>query len=544
MAAAILALTLLSFFRYPGHTYLQQDTQVYLPILERAWDHTVFTKDLVALYPHVAFTLYDEIAIGLRRLTGLEFEGVLAVQQFVFRALGLLGVFLFARAMRLSTRMALLAAAAFSLGAFVAGPSIYTVEYEPAPRAFAIPLAFLAIGLASRGWDLAAGIAGAAALLYHPVAAAPYWLVYFCLTLAPAKRATMTRRIWAAAFFLCAVLALVAGSRLQWGVEEPQSLLGRIDPGLTILQHLRAPYTFVSMWAPEWIWHYAFLWSASLAAFWRVRSHVSQQARFFLLGLPLTGAISVPLSYLLVERWGLALGPQIQPARAVLFITAMALLGAAAAAVQAGARRRYAECLLWFLLVFAIPASPRVLGVLAGLNTPEMQRCGLLIVELSLLATFAVWAEGRRRAWAAGPWALAALAPFLLTPLYGVVRTAPPADNPEVRALAQWARSSTPADAVFLFPDAGHELYPGAFRARALRAVYVDWKGGGQVNFLRVFGYEWWARWQRVGQGVFDPAAASAYGSIGIDYFVLQREHRLADRAPAFETGRFLVYRP
>jgi len=544
VAAAILAIALLSFFRHPGHTYLQQDTQIYLPILERAWDHTVFTKDLVALYPHVAFTLYDEIAIGLRRVTGLDFEGVLALQQFVFRALGLLGVFLFARAMQLSARMALLAAAAFSLGAFVAGPSVYTVEYEPAPRAFAIPLAFLAIGLASRGWDVAAGIAGAAALLYHPVAAAPYWLVYFCLTLTPAKRAVMTRRLWAAAFFLCAVLALVAGSRLQWGVEEPQSLFGRLDPGLLILQRLRAPYSFVSMWAPEWIWHYAFLWSVSLAAFWRVRSHVSQQARFFLLGLPLTGAISIPLSYLLVERWSLALGPQIQPARAVLFITAMALLGAVAAAVQAGARRRYAECSLWFLLVFAIPASPRVLGVLAGLNTPEMQRCGLLIVELSLLATLAVWAERRRRRWAAGPWALAALAPFLLIPLYGVVRTPPLADNPEVRALAQWARSSTPADAVFLFPDAGHELYPGAFRARALRAVYVDWKGGGQVNFVRVFGYEWWARWQRVGQGVFDPAASAAYSSFGIDYFVLKREHRLPDHPPVHETGRFLVYRP
>ena len=50
---------------------------------------------------------------------------------------------------------------------------------------------------------------------------------------------------------------------------------------------------------------------------------------------------------------------------------------------------------------------------------------------------------------------------------------------------------------MFLFPDAGHSLYPGLFRSEALRAVYVDWKSGGQVNYLKDFAGEWYTRWQR-----------------------------------------------
>ena len=33
---------------------------------------------------------------------------------------------------------------------------------------------------------------------------------------------------------------------------------------------------------------------------------------------------------------------------------------------------------------------------------------------------------------------------------------------------------------MFLFPDVGHDLYPGIFRALSERALYVDWKSGGQ----------------------------------------------------------------
>jgi hypothetical protein len=70
----------------------------------------------------------------------------------------------------------------------------------------------------------------------------------------------------------------------------------------------------------------------------------------------------------------------------------------------------------------------------------------------------------------------------------------------------------------------------------------VDWKGGGQVNFVRQFGEEWWRRWSETMAPGFDPANIPKYGAAGIDYIVLQPRHRLPG-APLFVNARYLVYR-
>src|SRR3989442_4615019 len=94
VAAAIAALTLLSYSQFPGHTYLQADTQIYIPMLEHLWDPGALAKDPLAQKPHVSFTLYDEAAAVLRKITGLPFSRVLAGEQIVFRALGIWGLYL------------------------------------------------------------------------------------------------------------------------------------------------------------------------------------------------------------------------------------------------------------------------------------------------------------------------------------------------------------------------------------------------------------------------------------------------------------------
>ena len=45
--SAIFGLALLTFFQFPGHTWLQQDTQIYAPILEHLRDPSVLDRDLV-----------------------------------------------------------------------------------------------------------------------------------------------------------------------------------------------------------------------------------------------------------------------------------------------------------------------------------------------------------------------------------------------------------------------------------------------------------------------------------------------------------------
>jgi hypothetical protein len=124
--------------------------------------------------------------------------------------------------------------------------------------------------------------------------------------------------------------------------------------------------------------------------------------------------------------------------------------------------------------------------------------------------------------------------------LGGVVNY-PQLHTPELAQLSAWARASTPQDAVFLFPDAAHGLDPGIFRAEALRAVYVDWKAGGQVNYLKEFGDEWGSRWQQTMARRFRPADMAKYEGLGIGYVVLQVKNR-PPQTPVFENAKYAAY--
>ncbi len=544
VAAVIVLLTLLGFYRFPGHTFLQSDTQIYLPILERLEDRSLFGREPLALEPHVSFTVYDELALALRRATGLDFQGVLVAQQVILRALGLLGIYLIASALGLRTRLALLVAAVFALGAAIGGPAVLTIEYEPVPRGFAVPLLLLAVGLVAHGRDLGAGVAAAAAFLYHPPTVLPFWAVYFVLTLWPAKPAVMSRRILGLAPMLAGVLVLLLLSRTQHGITEPQEFFGRIDPALEALQRLRSPYNWISQWPWYWPVQYLFLWAVSLGAFWRLRAAAPQDLRFFLLGLPLFGVLTMPLSCLLLERMKWIVIPQAQPARALLFVAVIASVLAAAAAMRAAGAGRWWESVLWLVPVFALPAHGRVLEIVApNLSNPLIRMRLAIVLALAGLTAFAAWAVARERRWALASWGAAVLLPFFLLPGWGAMRNYPPLETPELDQVAQWARQHTPVDAVFFFPDAGRRLEPGVFRARALRAVYVDWKAGGQANFLKGFAREWWSRWQNSGAANFTGADPARYRALGIDYIVLSAQHRIPGRVPEFENSRYAVYR-
>src|SRR5271170_6551347 len=111
IGAAIIALTLLSYFQFPGHTYLGSDTQIYVPMMEHIWDPSALTNDLVAPKPHLSFTLYDEITIALRWITRSSFQAVLTAQQLLFRALQILGVYLLALSFPVARVKALVVAA-------------------------------------------------------------------------------------------------------------------------------------------------------------------------------------------------------------------------------------------------------------------------------------------------------------------------------------------------------------------------------------------------------------------------------------------------
>jgi len=531
--AAILAISLLHFFQFPGHTWLQSDTQIYAPILEHVWDPTVLGKDLIVQYPHVAFTLYDETAIVLRKATGLDFRQVLEGEQFVFRALGLWGVYLMATALGLSDLLALLVTAVFSLGAFITGPAVVVFEYEPVPRGFAVPLIFLALGLLAHDRFFGAALAASVAFLMHPPSVVPFLGLYFWLAIRHSNAVGMQRRLAALAVVVGSVIILLISSRFQDG--SGAAFFSRLDPHQAELQRMRASYSWISMWWKERLAHYLILYAVTVVAYWRIRKDVTPVLRPFLVGLPFIGMMSLPISYVLLEKMQWALVPEFQPGRALLFVTAFAMILGTVAACKAVTGKHYAEPIAWLALAYLSPANRVV-------EWPSWNRV-FVILTLAALTTAAIWAVQSASRWSRAAIAAAALAPFFLIPAWGGMESYPALHTAELDQLSQWARTSTPKDAVFLFPDAKEDLYPGVFRAKALRAVYVDWKAGGQVNFFRDLGEEWWSRWRRTMAAPFNPSSMTSYRELGIDYVVLQAKHRLAGIAPLFENGHYVVYK-
>jgi hypothetical protein len=515
IAVSAVALALLTFVQFPGHTWLQQDSQIYAPVLEHLRDPSVLRNEMLVRQSLVAYTLYDEAALALHGLTGFGFREVLAFEQVLARALGIWGLYLMAEALGLSMGPALLVAAICSLGATIAGPAVFSIEYEPTPRAFAVPLLVCAVGLVAHRRYLGAGIAAACAFLYHAPTTLPFLAVYLVL-------ATWRRRPWGLAPLVAAVAILMIAARGQ-----APAVLAHLTPLQEQLQRMRAPYVWISTWPAALIVHHLILFAMLLMAFARIRRVIPPELRVLVLGLSILGVVAMPISWLLLEHWRWALVPQLQPMRALLFVALLMQFLAAAAGVKAVARRRPFEAVAWFALAYLLPLQPVV-------TAPYAWNRGVLVLALAALTALAVWRTPRLAP-------VAAVAAFFAIPTLGGVVNYPHQHTPELAQLSAWASASTPQDAVFLFPDAAHGLDSGIFRSEALRAVYVDWKAGGQVNYLKEFGDEWWCRWQQTMARGFRPADMAKYQGLGIGYVVLQEKNRLP-QAAVFENAKYVAY--
>jgi len=535
--AALVALTLTGFFFFPGHTWLQSDTQIYIPIFEHLDDPSALKMDPVAIRPHVSWTIFDETARGLHALTGAGYREILASEQIASRFFGLLGVFLLAHSCGIGTAGALFVSAMFGLGAVVNGPAVLTFEYEPIPRGFALMLLMAAIGFgAKERWNLAE-IFAALATLYHPPTTAPFWV---CALLWWLVRRDAFERLRLLVWALVAAVILLIFAMIQPGLTETQALFGRIDPELERLQRLRGSYNWIELWPSAWFWQYPLLFGVVVAAWVRLKHTLSPKVKWFSISLPVFGLLMVPLTWLLLDKLKWILMPQYQPARAVLFITMFSVILSAIAGWRAAGEKRWAEASGWFFIVVAIPLNGLVLQLITGFYTSPvaLERLGLAVALSLSMAFIAVLAQ-RRHALAV---TLAIALPLVAIPTVGGTRNYPDLHaNPELTQLAGWAASNTPKDAVFLFADGGRDLSAGIFRADAKRALYADWKGGGQVNLLRQFAAEWWQRWSAVNECKPPLRPIDHYRSLGIDYLVVKPSRMPQGAVAAFGNSRYSV---
>ncbi len=533
----IVAFTWLGFRYFPGHTYLQSDTQIYLPMLERLDDPGFLARDIVATRPHIAFTIYDEVTLALHKTAHLNFEQALVGQQLLFRAAAMLGVYLMATSVGTAPAFALLIAALLNLGASLLGPAVLAVEYEPVPRGFAFGLILLAIGFLSHRWILLAGLAGGLAFLYHPPTSAPFWGIVFLAFICDRE----ARRRWKPLLlvFCIACLLLANLAQLQPDMVETQDFFGRLSEHMIELQHFRTRYSWVSLWAPVDIWHYTGLCLCALWATSRIWRDLRREMRWFFLCLPVGGVLCVPLSYLMLERLHLAITPQFQPARALLYTVVMASVTCGMAAVKAAGNRRLFEAIGWFLVVIALPINVRFFDLFVIRDRLAFQAFGVW-VALAALAGLCVVLFDRK--WLRAVTLVVPVAATFAIPAWAGVSNYPTIDKRSITELALWAKKDTWGSSMFLFPDAGHEPFPGIFRALSERALYVDWKSGGQVNYFESFADEWYPRFEQTMDGRFTAARLEDMLSLPIDYYALSRKHAIKGIKPVFANRDYLVY--
>jgi len=530
MAASVAAIALLGYCLFPGHTYLQADTLIYVPTIERAQNPSLFARDIMVARPHVAYTIYDRTAGFLTRATGLDLETVLAAEQLVFRALGAAGVLLIALRLGFGFAPAWWIAATVSLGATIAGPTVLTVEYDPIPRGFAIGLILLAVGLTANRRYLWAGIAASLAFLFHATTTLPFWIAAAVLV---ARRRDAVALL---APLLPALLVLLTLAHFQPPAVESASLFHRLDATRETILRARASYVFVSTWQP-WQWlDYGIEAAIVLLAAWRARRALPAPLGAFLWVMPAVGLVAIPLSWVLLDwqRW--AFVPAWQPARSVLFVTLGLQIVASAAGVRAALERRWLPGIAWLTLAFALVVKHAVPG-------PPLHLAPLaLALGLASVALAAASAPPRYRGTIL---VLAGLVPFAAIARSGLVENYQTLPLAAIDSLSAWARATTPQDAVFLFPNARKDVSPAVFRARARRALYVDWKGGGQVNYLPDFALDWWKRWEETREGRWNVRAGDLrrMAAMGVDYVVVPADRTIPGAEPAFTNQLFRAYR-
>ncbi len=541
VAASLIAINCLGYFVFPGHSYLGSDTQIYLPMLERIWDPSLLGKDLIAVNPHVSYTIYDELAVFTRTVTGMGFDRVLPAIHFLFRLAGIYGIFLIFKAWAFHSIPSLFGTAIFALGSFVHGPSVMIWELEPVPRSMALPLLWLAIGWIANDRPRLGAAAAGLALLIHAPTVWPVWLMIALLVLFPPVSAVWNRNRWIVAAILIASLVLLfVLSRLQPGEREKQQFFLHLDANLESLQRLRASYNWIELWIALWWKKYLLLFVVSLYSASKLKVLAPPVLRRFHIGLTLIGAASLMLSYLTLEAGKWAIGSQLQFGRALLFVMAWAVLGATAAAIRATQKRQVLSALAWFFLAYAVPTHAQTLEMYLPWSAS-----GPMAKKVALTLALALVAAATLR-WVKGHLAVPALLALAAGPFWAIpyVTQAPPPPvllTSELKNLATWARQ-TDEESVFHFPDAGKDLYPGAFRAESLRAIYVDWKSGGQVNFHKGLADEWWTRWSSTLAKPYIAQPLQSYELLGVDYIVLRSKNRLVGSNPAFENSAYLVY--
>ena len=214
---------------------------------------------------------------------------------------------------------------------------MYTVNPEPVPMAFACGAALLAAGFSRRPSRLSSALAGAVALLYDPIIAAPFWAIVVLAFFFDRQCRHILRPILP--ILLVAVLLLANLAQLQPQIATEQTLFARLSTSVAELQQFRTPYAWFSPWRHEIVAVSRAGGFRSLGGSTRMAAPEPPDALACAGNGTGRNRLGV-LLYLLVDRARLAIAAALQPSRMLVFTVLFTSLLCALAAIEAVTRRR------------------------------------------------------------------------------------------------------------------------------------------------------------------------------------------------------------
>lgn len=523
LCLAFLAAAWLEFTVFPGHSYLEGETQLYVPLLERMDAPGLLSRDLVATNGTLSLTAYDEATLLLHEAGRQPLRRALLLQLFAFRLAALIGVFLLARATGLNELFAIVTAAIVNLGATLTGPAAALTNREPVPGAFSFSLIVLAMGLLAQDLPLLAGLSAGVAFLYDPILALPFWIVLLVAFFSDRGMRILVRPMLPVLVVFVLLLANLA--QLQPGTAA-EPILTRVPAALAAFQQTHAPRLYISAWPKGEIYELLALLVLGLWAAARCWSLLHRCFRWLVLGTAACGLLSLPLSFFLLDEAHFNWIARLQPSRTLLFGALAASLLFALAGMRAMLHRSIREALAWFFLLFLLPATTGMFHFQLTRFTIAIGLAGLLTGLLAIR-----WAVV----------AVPVIAAFVLAQAPGLLPKPVPF-GASMAKMGSWADATTWGSSVFLFPEAGQAKYPGAFRADSRHALWTDWKSAQGVLFSEKAAMLWQQRWSDTMEGGFSTAKLERLLPLPIDYYVLTKQTELAGPKPAFTNRDFVVY--
>lgn len=242
IAAIIFLITTYSFFWQLGYKVFYQDQLIYLPILLKSLDPSLFAKDLI--FSQEGYTLFGQLITGAMNFLHIGLIPALFVITFISRYIFFYSIYRLTLYFTGSGRFSIVSPFLVMTGFRVYGTNIFTMDSALLPRDIGTTLGLFSLSWLFYGNFFTASIFLSLGILIHPAMAIPFILFFYSQAFLFRRKQPM--RLLS---LIPLLLPILAGGWLY--LNSPHlvgGLFSRFDTSWLTAVIDRTSYVFLSTW--------------------------------------------------------------------------------------------------------------------------------------------------------------------------------------------------------------------------------------------------------------------------------------------------------